>query len=544
MKSFIGCCFCLFLASTSVKAQKHEAENATLSGGATVQTSASRSNGKYVAQNGGNLNFSINVPTTGYYDISINAAAPSGSKVNVFYVDNNSINFTTNDIEFTSVKIVTGLKLSSGSHTMKVIASWGYINIDFIEFKAVSSSNRFDTNATLITPEPTDAVSRLYQFIYDNYGLKIISGVMTLNSMDEVNWLKTNTGKEPALVGLDFMHCGRNYNWYNDDEPINDAKTYFNKNGIPALCWHWRDPSRTTEEFYTNKTTFDINKVFDESSTEYAAMISDIDYISTKFKKLQDDGVPALWRPLHEAAGGWFWWGAKGAAPCKKLWQIMYDRMVNHNGIHNLIWVWTREPNDDDWYPGDEYVDIVSRDIYKDGDHTSQILEFSDLNQRYARKKIITESECGSFPDPDNLLNDGAAWSWFMPWYGGFVRDSKYNSLALWQKALSHEYVITLDEMPDLKTYEAVPKPPDPILVLEGDANQTIQVYPTITESFIQLRSDRPIGQIQLVDSTGKMVFNQKFSTRSDSLNMSGLTSGLYYLRSGKSMKSVRIMKK
>ena len=46
----------------------------------------------------------------------------------------------------------------------------------------------------------------------------IISGVMTLNSMDEVKWLKANTGKEPALLGLDFMHCGRGYGWYNDND--------------------------------------------------------------------------------------------------------------------------------------------------------------------------------------------------------------------------------------------------------------------------------------------------------------------------------------
>ena len=77
-------------------------------------------------------------------------------------------------------------------------------------------------------------------------------------------------------------------------------------------------------------------------------MIKDIDYTAGLLKKLQDNKVPVIWRPLHEAAGGWFWWGAQGAAPCKKLWQVMFDRMVNHHGLHNLIWVWTREPNDDD----------------------------------------------------------------------------------------------------------------------------------------------------------------------------------------------------
>ena len=30
-------------------------------------------------------------------------------------------------------------------------------------------------------------------------------------------------------------------------------------------------------------------------------------------------------------------------------------------GINNLIWVWTTETNDDTWYPGDEYVDIIGQ---------------------------------------------------------------------------------------------------------------------------------------------------------------------------------------
>jgi len=39
----------------------------------------------------------------------------------------------------------------------------------------------------------------------------------------------------------------------------------------------------------------------------------------------------------------------------------MYDRMVNVNGLNNMIWVWTTDVSSDalNWYPGDEYVDIL-----------------------------------------------------------------------------------------------------------------------------------------------------------------------------------------
>jgi mannan endo-1,4-beta-mannosidase len=316
---------------------------------------------------------------------------------------------------------------------------------------------RFNTNSTLVTPNATKEAVAVYNFLKENYGKKILSGAMTLNSFDETGWLKTNTGKEPAIVGLDFMHSGRNYNWYDDKQPIKDARTYWLKNGIPVMLWHWRDPSKTTEEFYTknnskpNGTSFDITKINEPASDEYKAMIRDIDFVSGMLKELQDQNVPVIWRPLHEAAGGWFWWGAKGAEPCKKLYQVMYDRMVNYHGLKNLIWVWTREPNDENWYPGDNIVDMVGRDIYKTGDHSSQLTEFNNMNTLYGTKKMITLSECGSIPDPDNLVADVAAWSWFMPWYGDYTRNATHNSLDLWKKLFASSYVITLDEMPSLK---------------------------------------------------------------------------------------------
>ena len=309
----------------------------------------------------------------------------------------------------------------------------------------------FNINPTLVTPNPMKEAAALYNFLRDNYGKKIISGVMTGASMAEINWLKTNVGQEPALIGVDFMHCFRNYNWYNNNEPGNDAKNYWDRNGIPTICWHWRDPSRLTEAFYTKDTRFDVSKINDPASNEYKAMIKDIDSAAGQLKRLQDMKVPVIWRPLHEAAGGWFWWGAKGAQPCKKLYQIMYDRMVNYHGLKNLIWVWTREPGDDAWYPGDDMVDIVGRDLYRDGDHSSQKTEFNNLNTLYGKKKMITLSECGSFPDPDNLVSDGAAWSWYMPWYGNYTTSATYNSIDLWKKTFSHSYVITLDKMPSLK---------------------------------------------------------------------------------------------
>ncbi len=533
------CLVCFLISSSALFAQRFEAENASLSGGASKLACATCSGSFAVAQGEGNVTFEVSLPKGGFYTLYLRAAAPGGDKINKLEIDGNTLDFALKQNSgYTTLKLVSAQKLVAGQHVLKIIKGWGWINIDYIELEEVDGANRFNLNQTLVTPNPTPEAKALYDFLLDTYGDKIISGVMTLNSMDEVNWLKQSTGKEPALVGIDFMHSGRNYSWYNDKEPISDAKNWYTRNGIPALMWHWRDPLRTTEEFYTqnqskpNGTAFDISKVSDVNSPEYAALVADIDYIASQLKELQDNNVPVIWRPLHEAAGGWFWWGAKGPEPLKALWQLMYTRMVNQHGLRNLIWVWTREPNDDAWYPGDAYVDIVGRDIYKDGDHSSQTLEFSDMNNRYGGKKMLALSEVGSFPDVDNLVKDGAAWLWYMPWYGSYTRSSQYNSLELWKKMLAHDYVITLDEMPMLSTYVRQKQQGNPTGFWgEPLEARAFTAYPTSVGDFLTLSSGKRMQTIKVYNSLGRLVKEQQAGGTQAVISFAGLVPGVYLVR-------------
>ncbi|MBC7388203.1 MAG: T9SS type A sorting domain-containing protein [Opitutaceae bacterium] len=534
MKStFTNLClvFSLFICNT-LNAQKIEAESGVLDGGAVVVTNASSSGGKYVTTNAGNITISTSTATTGFYNVYIYVAAPYGDKQNNFILDGNSAVFATPlNTNYIRLKVISSQKVNAGSHTIKITNSWGYINVDYIEFEAVDASSRFNVNKTLVTPNPTKEAACLYQFLYDNYGKKILSGVMTLNSFDESNFLKQNTGKEPVVLGIDFLHTNRKYTWYNDQTPVDDAKAWSAKNGIPVFCWHWRDPSRATESFYTQKgnattyTTFDIKKINDPASTEYKAMLSDIDYTATLLKSLQTANIPVIWRPLHEAAGGWFWWGADGAS-CKKLYQIMYDRMVNFHGLKNLIWVWTREPNDEAFYPGDAYVDIVGRDIYKDGDHGSQVIEFNNLNTLYGGKKMITISESGSFPDVTNLINDGAGWSWWMPWYGGYTESATYNSLDLWKKMFASDYVITLDEMPNYKNCTLVSGIEEEVSESKG-----LKIYFSEATGNVIVNSPEVIGQLTIFNTLGEIVIQKSVNSTNIEVPALNLKSGIYLVK-------------
>lgn len=525
----------LFLCLTSsVYAQKFEAESGTLSGGAAAVNDASASGGKAVDTQEGSISLPVSLTKTGSYNVYVYAAAPYGEKTNNFIIDNASATFyLANNAAYTKVKVASAMKLNSGAHAVQITKSWGWIRVDYIEFEYVDPSSLFNINTSLVTPNATTEAKCVYQYLYDNYNKKILSGVMTLNSFDESDWLKQNTGKEPVILGIDLMHTNRGYTWFNEQTPVNDAKTWWGKKGIPILTWHWRDPLRKTEGFYwpdgqkpaSDVTNFDIKKVSDPSSAEYKAMLNDIDYTASLFKSLQTANVPILWRPLHEAAGGWFWWGRDGAS-CKALWRLMYDRMVNHHGLKNLIWVWTREPNDESFYPGDDVVDIVGRDIYKTGDHSSQAIEFNNMNSLYGGKKMVTISECGSFPDVDNLIADAAGWSWFMTWYGDFTRSSTYNSLDLWKKMVASSYVITLDEMPSLKTCTVTTDLEENTL-----ENAELIAYPSLVSDILTIKGPEKIQTIEVFTVVGSLIKQQSASASEATVSFLGLPSGAYVVK-------------
>ena len=327
-----------------------------------------------------------------------------------------------------------------------------------IKLNFVTKSDEISTSE-LVTPNPSKEAQNLMNYLKSIYGKKTLSATMANVdwNTEEADWVHAQTGKYPALNGFDFIH-----HIYSPADWIDYANTevvenWWNNNGIVTVSWHWCVPKDMVSNtgnfaFYTSETMFDVSKISDTNSAEYKWMLKDIDIISGYLKALKSKNIPVLWRPLHEASGTWFWWGAKGAEPCKALWKLMFERMTVHHGLDNLIWVWTSEGNDADWYPGDEYADIIGMDIYQQGDvHASQIARFNQVKTNVSNKKLIALSECGGIPQPAQMFEKGDTWLWFMPWYGEHTRDDKWNGAVYWKTVMSDARVITRDQMPGLK---------------------------------------------------------------------------------------------
>ncbi len=316
----------------------------------------------------------------------------------------------------------------------------------------------FNIKATLKNPNATAEAVALYDYLREGFGKRTLSAAMCKYTVQttEAEWMKEISGKYPAIICYDFMNSTRDYSWdVSYDEMITSAKDWCGEGGVVAAMWHWRDPSRKTDAFYSknNKTapettSFDVSKVNDTESAEYKAMVEDIDHIAGYLKQLQDLKIPVLWRPLHEAQGAWFWWGAGSAEDTKALWNLLYDRLANHHGLNNLIWVWTVDKMTDahKWYPGDDMVDILGTDIYnKPPTHDSRRDYFDFVATIGSHTKLVTLSECGVVPSPENMLEGGDTWSWFMPWLE--YAHNENNGEAFMKEILNNDFVITRDEV-------------------------------------------------------------------------------------------------
>ena len=202
--------------------------------------------------------------------------------------------------------------------------------------------------------------------------------------------------------------------------------------------------------FYKADTEFDAANATVEGTWENKVFTEDLKNAAAYLKLLRDADIPVLWRPFHEAAGGWFWWG-KDAASFKSLWIAMFN-YFKAEGLDNLIWVWTTEGNDADWYPGDQYVDIVGRDIYNK-ETADCVSEYTSIAGNYGNK-IVSLSECGTVGLISEQWASGARWSWFMPWYDGTNEDGSpvvHADEAWWKDAMNQEFVVSRDELPSME---------------------------------------------------------------------------------------------
>ncbi len=356
--------------------------------------------------------------------------------------------------------------------------SWGYqsgaVCLSKSMCPGMGSATQAPARTAPVNANANTTTKGVFTYLKSIWGNHILSGQQDLTwqeNIDQYQRVINDTARAPAIMGYDFMNYGL---WAGNPglKQTEEAITHWNRGGLVTFAWHWRDPNAASTAigaFYTADTSFSIpiaNGQLDTASVSYTNMEADIALIAAELQKLEDAGVTVLWRPLHEASGGWFWWGRTdrtdgipAAYAQVVLWRHLYDRLTNFYGLNNLIWVWNGQSGG--WYPGDAYVDIVSHDIY-DGsrNYESQASTFN-LAKGYSQQvKMVALSENSNIPDPDLMKQDNAWWLYFVVWNdvdtaegvsnsSNFWTGEYYNTNAHKRHVYNHDLVITLDELPD-----------------------------------------------------------------------------------------------
>ncbi|MGQ2982363.1 glycoside hydrolase family 26 protein [Flavobacterium sp.] len=235
--------------------------------------------------------------------------------------------------------------------------------------------------------------------------------------------MKKATGKDPALLGSDFMFItddqndGTPSNWFYQQEQIiiGDIKEAYGKGMVNIMSWHLREPFEG-ETFYTSDMT-DQQKQQAFTSILPGGVNHDyykakLDKVASVLNNLKDSNnklIPVIFRPFHEFDGNWFWWGAAYCTPeqYKQAWQFTVEYLRDTKNVHNVLYSYapdnsyTTSGNYLSRYPGDGHIDVLGMDNYGDFANGStagvtaannKLKMISDLAKQKVKIAALTET--------------------------------------------------------------------------------------------------------------------------------------------------------
>jgi mannan endo-1,4-beta-mannosidase len=223
------------------------------------------------------------------------------------------------------------------------------------------------------------------------------------------------TGKQPAIYASELGGAEDN------KAIVKEAIAAHARHALVSLSWR---PDRPTDGAAASAhgvlTDFEWNELLTPDSGLNKRWCEQVDEVAATLKELDKAGVAVLWNPLPESNGKEFWWaGRKGIYGSSELYRQLFDRLVRHDGLHNLVWVWeTAEPkfrSDGDresptgFFPGLLYADAIE-------------IRLNRLDPRFPVGRFVAQSAVGKVvgveltgevPQPETV-SERSGFAWFL----------------------------------------------------------------------------------------------------------------------------------
>ncbi len=157
----------------------------------------------------------------------------------------------------------------------------------------------------------------------------------------------------------------------------------YERGGVITISWHsnnivsgknaWNSSEGSMEQAKANRTVARIIEGGDKHE-EFMGYLSHVADFLDSLKDASGKPIPVIFRPWHEHTEPWFWWSHE---LCTReefvaLWRMTVSYLRDERGLHNLLYAYSPDYVADeaeymDYYPGDEWVDILGTDVYHKG---------------------------------------------------------------------------------------------------------------------------------------------------------------------------------
>jgi len=185
------------------------------------------------------------------------------------------------------------------------------------------------------------------------------------------------TGRYPAVYGWDVARVV-DWNESQDPEVVEHHQKWilegYARGGVITMCWHMDNPVSGGDSWDTTRALPKIlpdsshHEVYVQKLDRFASFAERLDAGFWSWLGLGHD-VPIIFRPFHEMNGDWFWWGNVSPATYKRLWRFTVRYLRDEKELNNLLYAYSPDVFDStsaylEYYPGDEYVDVLGYDDY------------------------------------------------------------------------------------------------------------------------------------------------------------------------------------
>jgi mannan endo-1,4-beta-mannosidase len=224
------------------------------------------------------------------------------------------------------------------------------------------------------------------------------------------------TGKQPAIFAAELETASSEAHQALVKELIQAHANH----QVVSLSWR---PTRPTDNAPADPksqlTDFEWAELLTPSSALNQRWAAQVDQAAATLRELEKAGIAVLWNPYPESNGKDAWWaGRKGVNGSAALYRQLFDRLVNHDGLRNLVWVWEAAPPSfgpggtgmlSDFFPGLLYADALE-------------LRVNDLNPRFPAGRFLAQAAVGkvigvelkgNLPDPE-VFAGPSGWAWFV----------------------------------------------------------------------------------------------------------------------------------